>query len=553
MKIETVYLDPSRMQNSPVCIECGANRGRFAAAFIKKFGGIVEAYEPGRIADEIPDLPGIKVHRDAIWTKCGPLRFCECQQQPQTSSVYDRKPRRGVAETIDVHATSLKIALRGFDWVDMLNMDIEGAEWPILDSSAVRYLRRVDQICIEFHMEFAGPHLLESVLKRLSDDAWFDMRLAEESSKRPIYYGCKRKMSPRKSCNKWMREILSKKKYDKVLNLGCGTDDDKENGIYSKYINATKIIKTDIENLPGVDCVASAENLPFDDDSFDLIFANWVIYKTDLPKSLAEINRVLRPDGDILVTYGLPDPNFITAITSTLRSMFTITDYFSYEYAAKRKLRRAEGVFGSLRPDIDRCFNIKFTPPVLVIVAHWDDEVLSFGGTLGQIGKGWDVVCATHRDQQPTYQKIFDGIGNDLGFNAFTLDVRQRERAIKNNEDRHDYTRTVSRIPLDVATVEPELRKALGDLTRYKTVITHSDNGDYGSHPQHIELADTITQIFGNNADVWSFNAKAGTVCRELNPVEVDNKLELIRRYKPSHKRVDVFNREYFIRLNRIK
>ena len=552
-QIATAYLDPTRMQKSPICVECGANRGRFSAAFIKRFGGTVEAYEPGHIADEIPDLSGINIHREAIWTKCGPLSFCECRQQSQSSSVYNRKPRRGSAEITNTHAISLKIALRGFDWVDMLNMDVEGTEWEILDSSAVHYLRRVDQICIEFHTEFAGSHSLDSILKRLSDDAWFDMRLVEESERRPIYYGCKRKMSPRKSCNKWIRDILSNKKYDKVLNLGCGTDNDKENGIYSEYINADKIIKADILDVPGLDYVASAENLPFEDNTFDLIFANWVIYKTDLPKSLAEINRVLRPGGDVLLTYGNTDPNFITAITSTMRSMFTVSDYFSYDYAAKRKLRRAEGVFGSLRQDAGKCFDLKLTSPVLVVVAHWDDEVLSLGGTLGDIGKGWDVVTATHRDQQPTYQKIFEGIGNDLGFDAFTLDVRQRERAIKTDEDRHDYTRNVKRVPLDVTTIEPELRNALGDLSQYKTVITHSDNGDYGSHPQHIELADTITQIFGNSADVWSFNAKTGTVYRELNSMDVDNKLELIRRYKPSHKRVDVFNTEHFIRLNKIK
>ena len=45
---------------------------------------------------------------------------------------------------------------------------------------------------------------------------------------------------------------------------------------------------------------ASAENLPFDDESFDTVVATWVMCTIgDLPQSLAEIKRVLRPGGEL--------------------------------------------------------------------------------------------------------------------------------------------------------------------------------------------------------------------------------------------------------------
>lgn len=44
---------------------------------------------------------------------------------------------------------------------------------------------------------------------------------------------------------------------------------------------------------------ARAEDLPFEDDSFDTAVAGWVMCTVeDLPKSLAEIRRVLKPGGE---------------------------------------------------------------------------------------------------------------------------------------------------------------------------------------------------------------------------------------------------------------
>ena len=43
---------------------------------------------------------------------------------------------------------------------------------------------------------------------------------------------------------------------------------------------------------------ADAESLPFDDDEFDAVLANHMLYHVpDLPRALAEIRRVLRPVG----------------------------------------------------------------------------------------------------------------------------------------------------------------------------------------------------------------------------------------------------------------
>ena len=55
------------------------------------------------------------------------------------------------------------------------------------------------------------------------------------------------------------------------------------------------------EGLP-VDCViGDVEALPFDDSSFDLVLANYMLYHVpDLERAIAELRRVLRPGGTLL-------------------------------------------------------------------------------------------------------------------------------------------------------------------------------------------------------------------------------------------------------------
>ena len=56
-----------------------------------------------------------------------------------------------------------------------------------------------------------------------------------------------------------------------------------------------------VEGLP-VDCIiGDVEALPFDDRSFDLVLANYMLYHVpDLDQAIAELRRVLRPGGTLL-------------------------------------------------------------------------------------------------------------------------------------------------------------------------------------------------------------------------------------------------------------
>lgn len=96
-----------------------------------------------------------------------------------------------------------------------------------------------------------------------------------------------------------------------VLEVGCGT------GVMAERINAlpgVTLIAVDVSerfveltSARGVDARhGDICYLPFDDDSFDVVFAGWMLYHVrDVERAVNEVRRVLRPGGTfVAVTNG---------------------------------------------------------------------------------------------------------------------------------------------------------------------------------------------------------------------------------------------------------
>jgi len=79
-----------------------------------------------------------------------------------------------------------------------------------------------------------------------------------------------------------------------------------------------KIYETADLNLPDVDYAVDLMNLPFDDQSYDFVFASHVLeHITDDEKAISEIRRILKPNGIAILpvpifsqkTIEYPEPN----------------------------------------------------------------------------------------------------------------------------------------------------------------------------------------------------------------------------------------------------
>lgn len=101
-----------------------------------------------------------------------------------------------------------------------------------------------------------------------------------------------------------------------ILDFGCGDGKHAENllEIGAKRVAGLDISPDMIElarkrNKPGLEfVVADGEKIPFEDDSFDIIFSNFVLhYFEDTHIPFAEIGRVLRKGGYYVGTCNITD------------------------------------------------------------------------------------------------------------------------------------------------------------------------------------------------------------------------------------------------------
>lgn len=112
----------------------------------------------------------------------------------------------------------------------------------------------------------------------------------------------------------FMKEIVGFDKFagKKVLEIGCGLGTDllqfARGGALVTGVdltpNSIELVKKrfGMENLSVDARVADAEDLPFEDDSFDVVYSFGVLHHTpDTQKAINEVHRVLKPGGKIII------------------------------------------------------------------------------------------------------------------------------------------------------------------------------------------------------------------------------------------------------------
>jgi FkbM family methyltransferase len=155
----------ARLGPSPYILDVGANYGLAAIVLGREHRGAeIVAFEADPAIADVAEanirasgLPGVKLVRAAAWTAAGTMRF---------AAEGGDAGRLGDDGGLSVPAVRLR------DWldrdVDLLKMDIEGAEVDVLLDCADR-LHRVANVVCEYH-SFAGrPQRLGEMLGALED------------------------------------------------------------------------------------------------------------------------------------------------------------------------------------------------------------------------------------------------------------------------------------------------------------------------------------------------------------------------------------------------
>ncbi len=100
----------------------------------------------------------------------------------------------------------------------------------------------------------------------------------------------------------------------RVLEVGCGRGEFAERLVAELDVDVVAIDQSErmveLTRARGIDArVADVQALPFGDGEFDCVVANWMLYHVpDLDRGLAEVARVLRPEGRLVAATEQPRP-----------------------------------------------------------------------------------------------------------------------------------------------------------------------------------------------------------------------------------------------------
>ncbi len=182
-QLETIHwhtLDAGFLDEQSRVLDLGANYGRFSKAIVERFGCKCVAVEPTPLLYQtmLADERITKVNL-AIAPNNGTAEFHVSAQSTASSLVATSID---TTETISVVTRRLDALVSdlGWDFVDLIKCDIEGAEIDVIGSCSDEFLQSVGQFTIEFH-DFCGitpAAIVQETVKRLEGLGFWVVRMS---------------------------------------------------------------------------------------------------------------------------------------------------------------------------------------------------------------------------------------------------------------------------------------------------------------------------------------------------------------------------------------
>jgi FkbM family methyltransferase len=180
--------------SNPTIIDCGANIGIAMLYFKARYPGAkVVCFEPNPVSCDLierhireNDLRDVTLHRAACGAARGEASFFVNATDSILSSFYRERAQAGAEIKVPVVRLSESISSP----VDLLKIDVEGAEWDILeDLIAAGKMSLIRSMIVEYHHQIDGrPAALSRFLKMI-EEAGFRYELMSELPKSRRFKG----------------------------------------------------------------------------------------------------------------------------------------------------------------------------------------------------------------------------------------------------------------------------------------------------------------------------------------------------------------------------
>jgi len=184
------WFTPERLNEDSIVYSLGVgDEIDFDLSIIDKYGVTVHGFDPTPSSIDMlnaADLPDrFHFHPWAVTAEDGSLKFYPRLKKDGSKSdvMYTMiAEEETVDDVIEVPAYSLSTIAQklGHQHIDLLKMDIEGAEYEVLDG-LLASPNKPTQLLVEFHHRFAGIGLEKKakIIKRLRDDGYRIFAISE--------------------------------------------------------------------------------------------------------------------------------------------------------------------------------------------------------------------------------------------------------------------------------------------------------------------------------------------------------------------------------------
>jgi len=174
-------ISPDLLTADSVVLDLGANYGAFANATASRFRCGVYAVEASpQVFAKMPAGDFVKKFNFAICGRSGTVALNISSNHEVTS--LKRLDNWEYIDTIRVEGLSLDEFLKteSVPQIDLLKIDIEGAEIEVFNSCSDAFLRSIDQITVEFHEWLGGSSKTEvtDIVSRLQTLGFFVFKLS---------------------------------------------------------------------------------------------------------------------------------------------------------------------------------------------------------------------------------------------------------------------------------------------------------------------------------------------------------------------------------------
>jgi FkbM family methyltransferase len=164
--IETHSILPDLVRRGGVVVDCGAHLGSFSMEMIRRFACRCYAFEASPLVFSRMAKHSNLISRNIAICDDERTAALALDNDITRNRIVDMQLRTESIVQVDCRHLGRLICELGITDIEVLKMDIEGAELEVIDSLDDNFFCNIGQITIEFH-DFLGYAVIEEVVERI--------------------------------------------------------------------------------------------------------------------------------------------------------------------------------------------------------------------------------------------------------------------------------------------------------------------------------------------------------------------------------------------------